>query len=149
MAQHLSYEESVRSVWKGLGLLALVTVVEVILSLVKAADFAEDIRILIYVASLAIIGLSIYKAYFIIYEFMHMRYEVKGLAMSVLLPTFLLLWVLIAFFNEGDAWRKEREKIEYRNQLLLPDEDDDVIGSHEHRTGGPAQIQLSVKTERG
>ena len=120
MAQHLSYEESVRGVWKGLALLAAVTVAEVVLSLLKAAEFAESIRILIYAASLLIIALSVYKAYFIIYEFMHMGYEVKGLAMSVLLPTFLLLWALIAFFNEGDAWRKEREKIEYKNELPVP-----------------------------
>ncbi|CAH1001958.1 hypothetical protein LEM8419_02873 [Neolewinella maritima] len=120
MAQHLSYEESVSGVWKGLGLLAAVTVVEVLLSLLKAAEFAENIRPLIYVASLLIIALSVYKAYFIIYEFMHMGYEVKGLAMSVLLPTFLLLWALIAFFNEGDAWRKNREKIEFRNEAKAP-----------------------------
>ena len=127
MAQHLSYEESVRGVWKGLALLAAVTVAEVLLSLLKAAEFAESIRILIYAASLLIIALSVYKAYFIIYEFMHMGYEVKGLAMSVLLPTFLLLWALIAFFNEGDAWRKEREKIEYKNELPVPG--DEEVGS--------------------
>ena len=121
MAQHLSYEESVSGVWKGLILLAGVTIAEVILSLVKAAEFVEHLRPVIYVASLLIIALSIYKAYFIIYEFMHMGYEVKGLAMSVLLPTFLLLWALIAFFNEGDAWRKNREKIEYRNELTVPE----------------------------
>ena len=126
MAQHLSYEESVRGVWKGLALLAAVTVVEVLLSLLKAAEFAESIRILIYVASLLIIALSIYKAYFIIYEFMHMGYEVKGLAMSVLLPTFLLLWALIAFFNEGDAWRKNREKIQFKNELSAPTDGDEV-----------------------
>ena len=120
MAQHLSYEESVSGVWKGLGILAAVTVIEVVLSLLKAAEFAESIRPLIYIASLLIIALSIYKAYFIIYEFMHMGYEVKGLAMTVLLPTFLLLWALIAFFNEGDAWRKSREKVQYKNQLTIP-----------------------------
>ena len=120
MAQHLSYEDSVRSVWKGLGLLAAVTVAEVLLSLLKAAEFAESIRPLIYVASLLIIGLSVYKAYFIIYEFMHMGYEVKGLAMTVLLPTMLLIWALIAFFNEGDAWRKSREKVIYKNELKAP-----------------------------
>ncbi|MBB4078241.1 cytochrome c oxidase subunit IV [Lewinella aquimaris] len=129
MAQHLTYEESVRGVWKGLGLLAAVTVIEVVLSLLKAAEFAENIRILIYVASLLIIALSLYKAYFIIYEFMHMGYEVKGLAMSVLLPTFLLLWALIAFFNEGDAWRKEREKIQYKNELTVPSGED--VGMNE------------------
>ena len=117
MAQHLSYEESVRGVWKGLGLLAAVTVAEVLLSLAKAAEMFEDVRPVIYVASLLIIALSIYKAYFIIYEFMHMAYEVKGLAMSVLLPVFLLLWALIAFFNEGDAWRENRQKIIEKNQI--------------------------------
>jgi cytochrome c oxidase subunit IV len=124
MAQHLSYEESVKGVWKGLFILAAVTVVEVLLSLLKAAEFAESIRPLIYITSLLIIGLSIYKAYFIIYEFMHMGYEVKGLAMSVLLPTFLLLWAMIAFFNEGDAWRKGREKVQYKNQLTIPQGED-------------------------
>lgn len=120
MATHLSYEDSVRGVWKGLGLLAIVTVVEVFLSLIKASDWAEGVRILIYAASLLIIALSIYKAYFIIYEFMHMGYEVKGLALSVLLPVFLLLWALIAFFNEGDAWRKKREKVINKNEIELP-----------------------------
>ena len=120
MAHHHTYEESVRGVWKGLALLAAVTVVEVLLSLLKAAEFAEDIRLLIYAASLFIIGLSVYKAYFIIYEFMHMGYEVKGLAMSVLLPTLLLIWALIAFFNEGDAWRKSREKVIYKNEMTIP-----------------------------
>ena len=117
MAQHLSYEESVASVWKGLGLLALVTVAEVILSLLKAMDSLESIRPVLYLASLLIIALSIYKAYFIIYEFMHMAYEVKGLALSVLLPTFLLVWALVAFFNEGDAWRKKREVIQEKNEI--------------------------------
>ncbi len=121
MAQHLSYEDSKRGVWKGLGLLAAVTVIEVMLSLLKAAEFAENLRLLIYFASLLIIALSLYKAYFIIYEFMHMGYEVKALAMTVLLPTFLLLWGMIAFFNEGDAWRKGREKIINKNELKVPD----------------------------
>ncbi len=121
MAQHLSYEDSKRGVWKGLGLLAAVTVIEVMLSLLKAAEFTENLRLLIYFASLLIIALSLYKAYFIIYEFMHMGYEVKALAMTVLLPTFLLLWGMIAFFNEGDAWRKGREKIINKNELKVPD----------------------------
>ncbi len=136
MANHLSYEESVRGVWKGLAILAAVTVAEVLLSLLKAAEFAESIRPLIYVASMAIIAFSVYKAYFIIYEFMHMGYEVKGLAMTVLLPTMLLLWALIAFFNEGDAWRKSREKIIYKNELKAPAAEE--VGLNE----GPETLRL-------
>ena len=116
MADHLSYEESVKSVWKGLALLAAVTLIEVALSLGKATDFAEENQWLFVLLALLIIAFSIYKAYFIIYEFMHMAYEVKGLAMSVLLPTFLLLWGIIAFFYEGDAWKQNRETIQERDR---------------------------------
>ncbi len=117
MAGHLSYEDSKKAVWKGLGLLAAVTLAEVFLSLMKAAEWAEDIQWLFVLASLLIIILSVYKAYFIIYEFMHMGYEVKGLAMTVLLPMFLLVWALIAFFSEGSYWKDNRAEIENRNQL--------------------------------
>ena len=117
MASHASYEDQKKAVWKGLGLLAAVTLAEVFLSLMKAAEWAEDLQWLFALASLLIIILSIYKAYFIIYEFMHMAYEVKGLAMSVLLPVFLLLWAIIAFFYEGDAWKQNREGVSMRDRM--------------------------------
>lgn len=120
MASHISYEDSKKAVWKGLGLLAAVTVAEVILSLLKAQDWAKDMQWLFVLLALLIIVLSIYKAYFIIYEFMHMAYEVKGLAMSVLLPTFLLLWGVIAFFWEGNAWKGNREDVNSRDRMEAP-----------------------------
>lgn len=136
MAGHLSYEESKTAVWKGLGLLAAVTVIEVVLSLLKAQDWAKDLWWLFSFLAVLIIVLSVYKAYFIIFEFMHMAYEVRGLAMTVLLPTFLLLWGVIAFFWEGNAWKENREVIQDRNRMELTTdpvgvvitEDDYVIG---------------------
>ncbi len=123
MAGHLSYEDSKKAVWKGLALLAGVTLAEVALSLMKAAEWAEDIQWVFVIASLLIIILSVYKAYFIIYEFMHMGYEVKGLAMTVLLPMFLLVWALIAFFSEGNYWKDNRAEIENRNQMESSSQD--------------------------
>lgn len=117
MAAHASYEDQKKAVWKGLGLLAAVTVAEVILSLIKAAEWAEGYQQVIVGASILIIVLSVYKAYFIIYEFMHMAYEVKGLAMSVLLPVFLLVWAVVAFFYEGDAWKQNRENVSLRDRM--------------------------------
>lgn len=135
MAGHLSYEDSKKAVWKGLALLAGVTLAEVALSLMKAAEWAEDIQWVFVIASLLIIILSVYKAYFIIYEFMHMGYEVKGLAMTVLLPMFLLVWALIAFFSEGDYWKDNRAEIEKRDQMestpgvgAVITDDDFVVG---------------------
>lgn len=124
MADHLSYEDSVKGVYKGLGLLALVTLIEVGLSLfgkgyIPGTAGLASLSWIVYPVGLGLIALSLYKAYFIIYEFMHMAYEVKGLALSVLLPVLLLVWALIAFFKEGDAWKENREKVQERNEIQL------------------------------
>lgn len=115
---HLSYEESKKKVFQGLMLLGAVTLVEVGLSLFGKGYIiggVEDYAWITYLVGFGLIAFSLYKAYFIIYEFMHMRYEVKGLAMSVLLPTLLLIWAIIAFFQEGDSWKDRREQIKEKN----------------------------------
>lgn len=108
---HLSYEESKKVVFKGLILLGIVTLVEVFIALIGNGHVIEGMEWPTWVMYPLMIGLSLYKAYFIVYEFMHMRYEVKGLAMSVLLPMLLLVWGIIAFFQEGDSWKDRREQI--------------------------------------
>ncbi len=116
---HLTYEESKKRVVYGLWLLGAVTLVEVIISLLGKGHIipgVEKYHVILYIAGFVIACLSLYKAYFIIYEFMHMKYEVKSLAMSVLLPTALLIWALIAFFQEGDSWKNRRELIQEKNQ---------------------------------
>lgn len=115
---HKTYEESKRAVVKGLLLLGFVTLIEVFISLFAKGHIisgVNDIVWMAYAAGLIIAVLSIYKAYFIIYEFMHMAYEVKGLALTVLLPTSLLIWALFAFFQEGTAWKARREFVKEKN----------------------------------
>ncbi|MEY3079422.1 MAG: hypothetical protein RL086_575 [Bacteroidota bacterium] len=115
---HKTYEESKKAVVKGLLLLGFVTLIEVFISLFAKGHIisgVNDIVWMAYAAGLIIAVLSIYKAYFIIYEFMHMAYEVKGLALTVLLPTSLLIWALFAFFQEGTAWKARREFVKEKN----------------------------------
>jgi len=116
---HLSYEESIKVVYKGLVLLGVITLIEVFIALLGKGYVIEGFHLPWYVMYLAMIGLSLYKAYFIIYEFMHMRYEVPGLVRSVLLPTALLIWAVIAFFQEGGAWGARRELIQQKNQEVV------------------------------
>ncbi len=117
MSSH-SYEESIKLVYKGMWFLAAVTLIEVFFSLLGKGHIVagwEDNYIVGYSTAFIIAVLSIYKAYFIIYEFMHMRYEAKGMAMSVLLPTGLLIWAVIAFFQEGNSWKERNDKIDNMN----------------------------------
>ena len=118
MAGHKTYEESKKAVVKGLILLGVVTLVEVFISLLGKGhiiDGVEKYSVVIYIAGVLIIALSLYKAYFIIYEFMHMAYEAKSLALTVLLPTTLLIWAVIAFFQEGNSWKKRRENVKEKD----------------------------------
>ncbi len=116
---HSSYEESIKKVYFGLILLAVVTLIEVFISLFGKGYIiggVETSTVVLVVVGFLLIALSLYKAYFIIFEFMHMKYEAKGLALTVLLPMGLLVWGVIAFFQEGDAWGDRRELIKEKDE---------------------------------
>ena len=120
MAEGLTYEEGKKRVVYGLFLLGGVTLAEVFFSLAGKGYIIgglEKITWLGYLIGFILIALSLYKAYFIVYEFMHMKYEVKSLALTVLLPTLLLVWAIIAFFQEGNSWKQRREQIKEKNEL--------------------------------
>lgn len=114
---HLSYEESKKAVFKGMTLLAIITIIEVLIALVGNGHVIHGFTLPKLIMYPAMIGLSLYKAYYIVYEFMHMRYEAQGLAMTVLLPTLLLVWAVIAFFQEGRHWNNSREQIKEKNEI--------------------------------
>ena len=63
------------------------------------------------------IGMSLYKAYLIVFEFMHMKYEARGLMLSVLLPVGLLIWAIISFLYEGAAWKNNRDTVKAREKI--------------------------------
>jgi len=107
---HLSYEEGKKVVFKGLILLGVITLIEVFIALIGKGYVIHGFHLPVWLMYLLMIGFSLYKAYFIVYEFMHMRYEVPGLVRSVLLPTMLLIWAMIAFFSEGTTWLNWRAK---------------------------------------
>jgi cytochrome c oxidase subunit IV len=119
---NLSYEDQKKSVFNGLLFLGGVTIAEVGFALlakghwISGIDFAHTSAIGQGLYMLVMVGASLIKAYFIIFYFMHMAYEVRGLALSVLLPTALLIWAIIAFFQEGSSWGARREQIKEKNE---------------------------------
>lgn len=124
MADHLSYEQSKKMVFRGLALLAAITLVEVFFSLagkgyIPGFTFLKGGKIMVYIVGFILIALSLFKAKFIIYDFMHMKYEAKGLAMTVLLPVGLLFWGMIAFFQEGNFWGNRRAQIIEKNKMEI------------------------------
>ena len=122
MAGHMSYEEAKSFVFKGLLLLAAVTLVEVFFSLagkghIPFLGVLAEHQWITYVIGTVLVGLSLYKAYFIVYDFMHLRQEVGSMAATILLPMLLLIWAIVAFFQEGSVWGERRQLIADKNRI--------------------------------
>ena len=91
---------------KGFWILLAVTLVEVGLAL-----FLKDV-LPGAIVRLAMIVLSLYKAYYIVSIFMHLGSEIGGFAATIVLPLMLLIWAIIAFLWEGDYTRNARNAVE-------------------------------------
>lgn len=76
------------------GYLAAVTAVEFIIAFTMNHG---PLKVSIFV------GLTIVKAAYIVGEFMHLRYEVKVLFWSILIPMIFVVWMIVAFIYEGMA----------------------------------------------
>jgi len=135
MGDHQTYDQKIKGVYKGLVLLAVITLIEVGVSLFGKGHlgYLPTATWILAIVGLLLIGLSIYKAYFIIYEFMHMRYEVPGLMRSVLLPVLLLVWAIIAFFMEGDYWKVKNDKVKTRNERTMDKKSSKPMGTLQYQ----------------
>jgi cytochrome c oxidase subunit IV len=95
---------------KGFWLLLIVTFAEVGIALF-IKPILPDTFLFDTLVRLSMIGLSLYKAYYIVSIFMHLGAEVGGMAATIVLPMTLLIWGVIAFLWEGDYARQNRNYV--------------------------------------
>ncbi len=82
----------IKKLWTVAGILGIVTAVEFVIAFTMGHG---PLKTAIFV------GLTIVKAGYIVGEFMHLRYEVKVLFWSILIPLTFIAWMLVAFIYEG------------------------------------------------
>jgi cytochrome c oxidase subunit IV len=123
----LGYEASKKIATKTITILAVITVFEVLFALLGKGYLIEGFHISGWITGFVMITLSLVKAYLIVYEFMHMKYEVPGLVKTVLLPTLLLVWAIIAFMMEGNYWNNSRARV--KNDTVKTEAAPDPQGS--------------------
>jgi len=116
---HLTYEESKSKANKVITILAVITICEVLFALLGKGYLVSGVHFPEMLIAAVMIIMSIVKAYLIVYEFMHMKYEVPGLVKSVLLPLGLLVWAIIAFLAEGTYWKNNRAGIQDKNKAEI------------------------------
>ena len=113
------YEKSKKVALRIILLLGVITIVEVGVALLGKGYIIEGWHWHPWIMGGLMIGLSLTKAIYIIFEFMHMKYEFPSLVKSVLLPMFLLVWGVIAFLYEGNDWGNRRDLIDNKNKETI------------------------------
>jgi cytochrome c oxidase subunit IV len=97
-----AHESNTGRIWKVFGILSAVTIIEVFLGIYKPdALFLSDflgMNLLNWIFYI----LTVFKAYYIVWAFMHMEGETSSLKWSVVIPLiFLVLYLLFILLTEG------------------------------------------------
>ncbi len=87
-------KKKVKKLWKIAMILGIVTLIEFFMAFTLPRGY------LLYAGFVA---LTIVKAFYIVSEFMHLKYEAKALIWSILLPTIFVIWLIVALLAEGGS----------------------------------------------
>lgn len=99
----LKFKNNVQKIWGVFALLSVITIVEVALGIAKPAFLTEGTFLALKYLNWIFLALTIVKAYYITWDFMHMRDEKMGLRRAVVwTAVFLIIYLLFIVLTEGD-----------------------------------------------
>jgi cytochrome c oxidase subunit 4 len=98
--EHVS---NTKRIWTVFGLLSVITIVEVIFGIIKPESLYMNSFMAMSLLNWLFIILTLVKAYYIVWAFMHMEGEKSTLKNAVVLPVvFLILYLLFILLTEGN-----------------------------------------------
>ncbi len=84
----------IAKIWKTAGILAVVTGIEFVFAFTMGRGI---------VLTTLFVLLTFVKTFYIVGEFMHLKYEVKTLIWSIVIPVLFIVGVILALLIEGDS----------------------------------------------
>ncbi|WGK65556.1 cytochrome C oxidase subunit IV family protein [Croceiramulus getboli] len=97
------HESNTKRIWFVFALLSVVTIVEVALGIIKPDFLVYTDLMRMKLLNWIFILLTIYKAYYITWAFMHMEGETKGLRRAVVwTAVFLVCYLIFILLVEGE-----------------------------------------------
>lgn len=103
MAHGHAHESNAKRIWFVFGLLSLVTIVEVILGIIKPESLYMTNVLGMNLLNWIFIILTLVKAYYIVWAFMHIEHETASLRWSVVASVvFLVIYLLFILLVEAD-----------------------------------------------
>jgi cytochrome c oxidase subunit IV len=97
-----AHESNTKRIWTVFGILSVITIVEVIFGIIKPESLHLNSFLGLNLLNWLFIILTLVKAYYIVYAFMHMEGETKTLRNAVILPLiFLVIYLLFILLTEA------------------------------------------------
>ncbi|MFY7900996.1 MAG: cytochrome C oxidase subunit IV family protein [Chitinophagaceae bacterium] len=103
--QHHDDGAAVKEIWKVTAFLTVLTIIELALGFWM---MKLDSKSTIFAIKGVIVILMIWKAFYIVAYFMHLKHEFKSLIMTIVMPLLLFVWFIGAFLYEGDSYKNLR-----------------------------------------
>lgn len=98
--QHVS---NTKRIWTVFGILSVITIVEVVFGIIKPESLLMTNFLSLNLLNWLFIILTLVKAYYIVYAFMHMEGEKTSLRYAVILPLiFLVVYLLFILLTEAN-----------------------------------------------
>ena len=98
-----AHVSNTKRIWTVFGILSVITIVEVIFGIIKPESLYMNSFLGLNLLNWLFIILTLVKAYYIVWAFMHMEGETKVLRNAVVYPLiFLVCYLLFILLTEGD-----------------------------------------------
>ena len=98
-----AHVSNTKRIWTVFGILSIITIFEVILGIIKPAFLHNNSLLGLNLLNWIFIILTLVKAYYIVYAFMHMEGEKPSLRYAVIFPLiFLVFYLLFILLVEGN-----------------------------------------------
>ncbi len=99
----LKFKNNITKIWGVFVVLSIITIVEVALGIIKPEFLIETRFLAMKLLNWIFIILTLVKAYYITWDFMHMRDEKSGLRRAVVWTgVFLICYLILILLIEGD-----------------------------------------------
>ena len=104
-----------KAIWRTFWILLIITCIELVIGMFVAPSFPHTTKVWF---NILYIGLTGAKAFYIIAEFMHLKYEIKNLIMSIAVPALLFIWFIGAFLWDGNSFKQLRNTLDpYKKEV--------------------------------
>ena len=139
-----------RKLWNVFWIMLAITIFELIVgSYSKELHLIHDLdRTSTSTLKILFIGLTLGKAYFIIYKFMHLEHEKKGVKYAIIAPyTVFILYLVYVLVAEANYSKVHKTKMDHLIEQQKIDLNAAAASGHSHHEAGAAHQEGSEHNE--